>query len=485
MTNKYSDSPAKNVIPEKSPKKTVIVGNKGALNELFGGDLKRDLEMESIRQDVRNNEQILMKKIEECMSSWNLLDRELAEKILESENIIQGKKRNNRGLLNQQSAYISPRFYNEKKTPTPGINDPNVKMIDNFKTKRQQLTSSNLTSTPKGDRNIQTLRKQYGITEQSPVSNITKEDQDTQLLTIIKILKQLVEKFISPIEGVNLKKVTDKKGKTILIFSSKTTDEWLNQYKIEPTTKKAFISRLETLESIKPFKLSSATEKIVAEQGESFWSLKLAKKYKIKKIPFNCFDMSLEEIMVQQQKLRISCPIPIILYHLTYVLVITGGLFAKEVFRISPSSNDLDTVINQISKGNYDIQLSKSTTAPYIPANCIKQLFSSMNKKKPILEDDVCEVPEGVSLKDHVKNVFKNLSVDKQNLFKFLAAISRKVVHNFQDTKINFSAIAMLFSPTVFPEMNFTDPNQIQKELKRNEKKLAFLEALLQNVPLV
>ena len=142
-------------------------------------------------------------------------------------------------------------------------------------------------------------------------------------------MRKLIDKFTSPIEGVNLKKVTSKKGKRVLIFSTKTMNSWLDQYNLEPNIKEEFKNRIVSIESIAELNISSIAEKINSQENETFYSLKLAKKYKIKNIPFNCFDLSLEEIMNHQRNLHIKCPIPIIFYHLTYMLVKSGGLFEK------------------------------------------------------------------------------------------------------------------------------------------------------------
>ena len=103
----------------------------------------------------------------------------------------------------------------------------------------------------------------------------------------------------------------------------------------------------------------------------------------------------------------------------------------------------------------------------------------------------MCEVPEGTTIEKHIQSVAISLSKDTLNLIKFLAAITRKVVHNFEDTKMTFKNMAMLFTPTLFPdpfetkttkeELELAMKNRLQNELKKQN----FLEVLLQTISIV
>ena len=146
-----------------SPKKKKI----NQINDWFGGEIKKDLEIDSVRKELRKNEDILTDKINSLITNWKLLETELNNKIKELESNLSG----NKGLRYQHLSTWS-------QLPLSTFNNMiQGKQVDYLVSPR--VTISPIKETPTGkfvrpkrptsddvapmDRNIQTLRNHYGI----------------------------------------------------------------------------------------------------------------------------------------------------------------------------------------------------------------------------------------------------------------------------------------------------------------------------------
>src|SRR5690606_7777677 len=127
------------------------------------------------------------------------------------------------------------------------------------------------------------------------------------------------------------------------------------------------------------------------------------------------------------------------------------GFKTEGIFRVSPSSTDIDSLRKELLNNNYNIQCD----SPHIPAGMLKDWFRGLSDSlipKTHYGFAIKHIKENKSLNNELLNIFlSQLPVVNRECIKYLVKFLKKLLDPLHEniTKMNLDNVAVVFSPTI------------------------------------